>query len=103
MLAPNEILIAHICLLFDIQVRVELEVPAHDVNVVRSDEERPGQVDVTRCEGDQDCDGEREPEESRVEEIVVVAVDGCREPSGRDDGVNALFRHVSVTNDTRQD
>lgn len=56
--ATNEGLRANICLLFDIQSGVELEIPAHDVNVVRIDEERPGQVDVARCEGDQDGDGE---------------------------------------------
>lgn len=49
---------ANVCLLFYIQSGVELEIPAHDVNVVRIDEERPGQVDVARCEGDQDGDGE---------------------------------------------
>lgn len=81
----------------DVETGVELEIPAHDIDVVRGDEEIPCFVDVARCEGDEDGDREGEPKEGGMEEIVVIAINGSGKPSGRDDGVDGLPSEVSTT------
>lgn len=80
----------------DVQTGTKLEVPAHDIDVVRRDEEIPCFVDVAGGEGDEDGDRKGEPEESGMEEIVVIAIDGSGEPSGRDDGVDGLSSSVNT-------
>ena len=47
----------------DVQSRVELVVPPHDLDIVRAETEAPGLVDVRRSERDEDGDGETKPEQ----------------------------------------
>ncbi len=83
-------------LLRKVVVGIVLDDPPCTVQVARMERVLVRLGDESRETREHDHEEDAEPEVSRTEEVVIVAVDGCREPSGSDDGVNGLSRWSAI-------
>ena len=64
---------AELRVVFDINVGIALSDNAHDINVVGELDEADRLGNVSRRKGEEECDGDTEPEIGRAEEIVRVS------------------------------
>ena len=81
-------------LMNEIHVRLQFVVPIKDIQVTRTEVERPRHVEVPREECENDGDGNTEPEDRGFKQKVIVAVDSCGNPSRGDNGINGLEQRV---------
>jgi hypothetical protein len=88
---------AKVGLMDEVHVRIDFVVPAQDIEIIGAEEERPRHVEVPRQEGEQNGDGKTEPEDSGVEQVVIVTVDWRRKPPRGDDGINSLTVWIRYT------
>lgn len=78
----------------EIHVRLQFVVPIKDIQVIRMEAERPRHVEVPRKECEYERDGNAEPEDRRLKQEMIVAVDRCAKPSRRDNGIDGLKQRI---------
>jgi hypothetical protein len=86
--------IVGICVVREVTARVLFAVVAQDGKVVGVVAEFDSLRNVTSGEGEDDDKRRGKPEVGRGKHIVVIAVDGCDNPSWGDSGVDQLYIDV---------
>jgi hypothetical protein len=74
----------------EVHFRVDFVVPIQYIEISGVKAEGPRHVEISREEGEQDGDGKTEPEERRLEQVVIITIDWRGKPTGCDNRINGL-------------
>lgn len=92
---------AQVGLADEVHVRSEFVVPVQDIKIIGVEAEGPRHVEVPWEECEQNSNGKAEPKDGGSEQKVIVAIDGCRDPSRGDDRIDGLLSAKSESRKRR--
>ena len=76
---------------------VNFPIPSDNIEIIRHVAKLPSFSEIPGQKAEKDGDGQREPEQGRAKQEVIVAIGICNQPSWGDDRVNCLEESQQVT------